>query len=218
MIPTPAAAAAGSTRSSGLSRNALRMICTDGDAAGGRWRVSAWSTVSTLTPYAAIEPSSTSASSASYVASSSIDRRRRAVQLHEVERSMPRLRPRAVDPRAEVVGRVVLRHLLDAAAHLGGDREARVRVLGEEAADELLAAAVAVDVGGVEEGDARLRRRLEHVPGVGLGDLAPVGAELPGAEPDHRDVAAGPAEGAVLHSLRGPGRAGSTPGSSGARG
>jgi hypothetical protein len=34
MMPTPAAAAAGSTRSSGLRRNALRMICTLATPAG----------------------------------------------------------------------------------------------------------------------------------------------------------------------------------------
>jgi hypothetical protein len=46
MMPTPAAAAAGRTRSSGLSRNAFRMICTE--ATPGRAIAdSAWSHVST---------------------------------------------------------------------------------------------------------------------------------------------------------------------------
>ena len=64
MIPTPAACAAGSTRSSGLSRNALRMIWTVATF-GRAIAVSASSHVSTETPYAARAPSATRASSAS---------------------------------------------------------------------------------------------------------------------------------------------------------
>ena len=50
MMPTPAAAAAGSTWSSGLSRNALRMICTVATCPAGRSRPAPGRTVSTLTP------------------------------------------------------------------------------------------------------------------------------------------------------------------------
>ena len=64
MIPTPASTAAGSTSSSGLSRKALRMICTEATC-GRAIAASAWSAVSTLTPYAAIVPSATSTSRAS---------------------------------------------------------------------------------------------------------------------------------------------------------
>ena len=49
MMPTPAAAAAGSTWSSGLRRNGLKMICTDA-VPGRAIAVRAWSAVSTLTP------------------------------------------------------------------------------------------------------------------------------------------------------------------------
>ncbi len=69
MMPTPASEAAGSTCSSGLSRNALRMIWTVATP-GRAMAVSASSTVSTETPYAAVTPSSTSVSSASYTSSS----------------------------------------------------------------------------------------------------------------------------------------------------
>ena len=68
MMPTPAAAAAGSTWSSGLRRNAFRMICTLATP-GRAIAVSAWSEVSTLTPYAAMRSSDTSVSSASNTAS-----------------------------------------------------------------------------------------------------------------------------------------------------
>jgi len=71
MIATPAAAAAGSTASSGLSRNAFTMIWTAATC-GRAIAASAWSQVSTETPYAAMEPSATSASRASYVASAAI--------------------------------------------------------------------------------------------------------------------------------------------------
>ena len=65
MMPTAFAAAAPSTSSSGLRRNAFRMICTVAvprrDIA-----VRASSQVSTLTPYAAMAPSSTKVSRSSY--------------------------------------------------------------------------------------------------------------------------------------------------------
>ena len=54
-----------------------------------------------------------------------------------------------------------------------------------EAADDLLAATVAVDIRGVVERDARFRRGLQDRTGIGLGDITPVRAELPRAEP-HR--------------------------------
>ena len=128
-----------------------------------------------------------------------VHRRRRAVQLHEVEGVDAEVRTRAVGPGAEVLERVVLGLLRHPPAHLRGDRDARVGVVDEPAADERLAAAVAVDVGGVEERDARRERGVEHGERVVLVDLAPVGAELPGAEADHRDGAAGASEGAGLH-------------------
>ena len=91
MMPTPAADAAGSTRSSGFIRKALRMIWTL-----ARWgraiALSACSTVSTLTPYAAMTSSSTSRSRTSYVASSSITSLGGQCSCTRSIRSTPRLR------------------------------------------------------------------------------------------------------------------------------
>ena len=50
------------------------------------------------------------------------------------------------------------------------------------------------DWGDVSEQDALGHRGLQHRPGVALGDLAPVRAELPGAEADDGDGAAGTAQ------------------------
>ncbi len=74
--------------------------------------------------------------------------------------------------------------------------------LPQQPADELLTAPVAVDVGGVEERHARVERRPQHVEGVVLRHRAPVGAELPAAEADHRDLAAGASELSRLHVWR----------------
>ena len=68
MMPTPAGRADGSTSSSGLRRKAFRMICTVA-VPRREMAVSASSTVSTLTPYAAMTPSATSVSRASYTSS-----------------------------------------------------------------------------------------------------------------------------------------------------
>jgi hypothetical protein len=123
-----------------------------------------------------------------------VDRGRRAVQLHQVEGVHPEVAARAVGPGAEVGQHVVLRDLVQPPAHLGGHGEVEVGVVGEEPADQRLAATVAVDVGGVEQGDALGDGGLEHLTGVRLRDVPPVGAQLPGAESHDRDGASGPAE------------------------
>ena len=65
MIPTPLAAAAGSTSSRGLVRKAFRISWTVA-VPRREMAVRASSTVSTLTPYAAMTPSATNVSNASY--------------------------------------------------------------------------------------------------------------------------------------------------------
>ena len=71
----------------------------------------------------------------------------------------------------------------------------------EEAADHPLAAPVAVDVGGVDEGHAGVGRRVERAQAVGVVHRAPVAADRPRPEPDDADVAPGLAEPAVLHAV-----------------
>jgi hypothetical protein len=104
------------------------------------------------------------------------------VQLHQVEPVDAEVAARPVDPAAEVLEVVVLRFLVESAAHLGGHGEPGVGMRRGEAADDLLAATVPVDVRGVVERDARLRGGLEDRTSVGLGDVTPVGTELPGAQ------------------------------------
>ena len=116
---------------------------------------------------------------------------RRTVQLHQVERVHAEVAARAVGPGDEVLADVVRRHLVEPTAHLGRDGQRHVGVRRAEAADDLLAATVAVHVGGVEEGDPGLDGGAEHLERVALADVAPVGTELPGAESDDRDGAVG---------------------------
>ena len=114
-----------------------------------------------------------------------VDRRGRAVQLHQIQRVDAEVRPRVVVPGAEVLGAVVLEGLLHAPPHLGGHGDARVAP--QQGAHEPLGPAVPVDVGGVEEVHAGRDRRLQRRVRVLLGHLAPGGADLPGAEADHSD-------------------------------
>src|ERR1700730_18663319 len=72
----------------------------------------------------------------------------------------------------------------------------------QEPPDQLLAAAVTVHVGGVQERDPGLRGRLEGGQRVSVGHLAPIAAQLPGPQPDHRDGAAGLAQNAFFHPPR----------------
>jgi hypothetical protein len=163
--------------------------------------VSAWSLVSTLTPYAAMQSSATSVERVEDGVRGEHGGRR-AVQLDQVEPVGAQVDPGPVGPGAEVFQRVVLWSLLDPAAHLGRDHNALPGVAGQEAPDDALAAPVAVDVGRVEERDSGLDRGPQHLHRVGLGHVPPVRAELPGAEPDHRNRPSRPAEYPLLHDPR----------------
>ena len=87
---------------------------------------------------------------------------RRGVELHEVEPLDAEVLARAVGPLAEARRRVLGVLQRHAAPHLGRDERALAGVLGEHAADQPLAAAVAVDVGRVDERDAGRERGLER--------------------------------------------------------
>ena len=91
------------------------------------------------------------------------------------------------------------RVLLGPAAHLGRDEHVELGTGAQVLADQLLAAAVTVHVGGVEERHAGLRRAVEHRDRVLVRHVAPVGAELPGAEPHDRDLASRATQCAYVH-------------------
>ena len=124
------------------------------------------------------------------------------MQLHEVERVDAEVLAGAVGPFAELGKCEVLGLLGFTAPHLGGDGEAVAGVVGEIGADELLAAAVAVDIRGVEEGDSGFDGSLEDRPRGGVVDIAPICTQLPGAETDNGYSAAGAAQGSSVHSPR----------------
>jgi hypothetical protein len=119
------------------------------------------------------------------------------VQLDQVEGFDAQVGTRAVGPGAEVVEGVVPGLLWQPAAHLGRDGE--LWLVLDERADDLLAAAVAVDVRGVDEGHAGVHGRAERAERVLLADAAPVGAELPGPEADHADGASQAGKAAIFH-------------------
>src|SRR6185436_1120344 len=103
------------------------------------------------------------------------------------------------DPGREVLARVALRRLLgQAPAGLGGDVDL-LAPLAAEAGDQPLAAAVAVDVRGVDEVRARVHRGVQGAHGLLVVHRAPRAADRPGAEADRGDGQAGAAERAVLH-------------------
>src|SRR5207302_557862 len=79
---------------------------------------------------------------------------------------------------------------------------------GKSFADDLLAAAVAVNVGGIEKVDAQFAGAMQGGDGVGLGSLAPApldagsnarASDGPGAKADLADFSAGLAENAIVH-------------------
>jgi hypothetical protein len=81
--------------------------------------------------------------------------------------------------------------LINAPAHLGRDHDRHLGVFGAETADQPLAAAVAVDVGGVEERDAGIDRRIHRRQRDAVVGLAPAATDRPRTEPDLGHVAPG---------------------------
>jgi hypothetical protein len=86
--------------------------------------------------------------------------------------------------------------------------------LGAHPADQSLGTSVPVDVSRVETGDPGIGRGVQGGDGVVLADRAPLGAELPAAQPDHAEFAAQPFPPSLFHAitvsrgdLRGRGRA-----------
>ena len=121
------------------------------------------------------------------------------MELDEVERVHAEVLARPVDPAAEGVRRVLAHVERRPAADLRGHEEPLPGPLREELADDALGAAVAVHVGRVDERHARVGRRVQRPEAVRVVDGAPRAADRPRAEADHADVAAGPAEAAMLH-------------------
>ncbi len=124
------------------------------------------------------------------------------MELDQVQGLDAQVAPGAVGPGAEFLcGGVFQAGGGGAADHLGGDEAVPLRVLRPPSSDDLFAAPIPVDVRRVEEGDSGLCGGVEDGEGISLRDLAPVRAELPGAQPDLGDAASGAAEGAVVHGL-----------------
>ena len=116
---------------------------------------------------------------------------RRAVQLDEVQALHAEVLAAAGVPVDECLWGVVGGDLRHPATHLGGHDEPLTGTLTQEPPDQSLAVAVAVDVGGVIEGDARIRRRVQRGHARRVVHLSPAAADGPRAEPDGADVVAG---------------------------
>src|SRR4051812_31284695 len=80
---------------------------------------------------------------------------------------------------------------------LGGDHEI-VAAAAHQPAEDLFRLALAVLVGGIEEVDAEIPHRLEH---LGRGRLVGIAAEGHGAEAQLGDLHSGTAKGLVVHRL-----------------
>jgi hypothetical protein len=84
-------------------------------------------------------------------------------------------------------------------------RRTLAAALAQEPGDDLLAVAVAVDIGRVDQGHARVGGRVESSEALGVVDLPPAGTDRPRPEADGAHVTAGLAEPAVLHGRAGSG-------------
>ena len=92
--------------------------------------------------------------------------------------------------------------IVEVIADLGADDDV-VSLLGEGLDQDFFTVALAIGVGGVEEGDAEFGGFLKESNGVGFVDIAPpYGGDGPEAEPDFGEGQVGPWELAMLHGRR----------------
>ena len=75
-------------------------------------------------------------------------------------------------------------------------------MLFEETADGLFALSAIVDIGGIHKVDAAFQRGFENPLGFRcIERITPAGAQLPGAQTDFTDAAAGIAKNAMVHGF-----------------
>ena len=84
---------------------------------------------------------------------------------------------------------------------LGGHERPLATALLQHARDQPLGMAVAVDVGGIDEVQARIERRMQRRHRLVIVHPAPGRADGPGPESDLANGAAGAAEGSGLHAV-----------------
>ena len=134
-----------------------------------------------------------------------VDLRRRAVELEQIQCLHVEIGPAAIDKRLDALSCVTIRRVgVQAASCLGRHHHPKVGSLGAKPSDQLLAAPVAVDIGGVVERDALVCRLMECSHGILFAHGPPLSADSPGTKPNGRDLESGSAQRAVMHghSLR----------------
>src|ERR1041385_333312 len=133
---------------------------------------------------------------------------RRTVQLHQIKRVGGEIFQAAVDPRIQIFAAVTFDSLLgQAASSFGGDDDfvftiAPARFL--ELSDKALAASVTVNVGGVNEVDARVDGLVQRGKRFIVRDIAPHASNGPRAKTDVRNFPGYAAQGTVVHDLVSP--------------
>ena len=124
--------------------------------------------------------------------------RRRAMQLQQIERIDAEILAAAIDEGFEIGLRIALQHMrIEPAPRLGRHDRALAPALLEHLANDPLRAAVAIDVGRIDEIDPGVERSVQRLARIRVGDVAPCAADRPGTETHFRNVPAGAAETAM---------------------
>ena len=124
------------------------------------------------------------------------------MQLEQVDRFDAQVLAAPVGELREVLVVVARRFvwIKAAAGFCGDDHVLAGLVLVEHARDVAFAPTVAVDVGSVEKGNSGVQCGADRLLTFFVGHVAPVGTDLPGAEPDLADFVSRATEVAVVHS------------------
>ena len=128
-----------------------------------------------------------------------VDICRRAVQLEEVERLSLKETETAFDKGGQVPESIAGGDVgIEPPASLGSNEDL-CGALTPELGQEALAAAITVDIGSIEEVDAKVDRAMQRVEGLAIRDLAPTASDCPRSETDWRHAPAGSPKWSSLH-------------------
>ncbi len=127
------------------------------------------------------------------------------MQLQEIQRFDVEVPEAALHKRFEILARVSARLMSrQASARLRRDDRALSGPAFQDVANDSLGAAVAIDIGGVDESRPGFKRCQQCIARLRLCNVAPVTADRPGAEADLGDIPASAAKGAGANRHGGP--------------
>ncbi len=125
---------------------------------------------------------------------------RRAMKLDQIQAFDAEVLQAAIDEAFEIGLGIAVGHMrAQPSAGLGRHHWTLTAARLQDIGNDLFRAAIAIDVGGVDEGHAGIEGGVQRCAAIGLADIAPRAADLPGPEADIRHDKGRPSKSMMSH-------------------